>query len=45
MDDPLFVRGFERLGNLTRDRQRLVERQALRGMSERERVGECRPFD
>ena len=26
MDDPLFVRGFERLGDLLRDRQRLVER-------------------
>ena len=26
MDDPLLVRGFERLGDLLRDRQRLVER-------------------
>ena len=26
MDDPLLVRRFERLGNLLRDRQRLVER-------------------
>ncbi len=25
MDDPLLVRGFERLGDLPRDRQRLVE--------------------
>ena len=26
MDDPLLVGGFERLGDLPRDRQRLVER-------------------
>ena len=26
MDDPLLVRGFERLGDLLRDRQRFVER-------------------
>ena len=26
MDDPLLVRRFERLGDLLRDRQRLVER-------------------
>ena len=26
MDDPLLVRGFERVGDLFRDRQRFVER-------------------
>ena len=28
MDDALFVRGFERLGDLARDGQRLAERQS-----------------
>ena len=41
MDDALLVRGFERFGDLLRDRQRLVERdRALR-----DAVGERRPFD
>ena len=30
MDDALFVRRFERVGDLPRDRQRLVERQSAR---------------
>ena len=30
MDDPLLVRGFERLGDLLRDRQRFVERDRRR---------------
>ena len=39
MDDALLVRGFERLGNLLRDRQRLVDR----NRSLRDAVGERRP--
>ena len=30
MDDPLLVRRFERLGDLLRDRQRLVDAESLR---------------
>ena len=38
MDDALLVRGFERVGDLPRDRQRLVERQSGRAaMRSRER--------
>ena len=33
MDDPLLVRGFERVGDLPRDRQRLVERDRRRARS------------
>ena len=41
MDDALLVRRFERLGDLPRDRQRLVERnRALR-----DAIGERRPLD
>ena len=32
MDDALLVRGFERLGDLPRDRQRLVQRDRARAM-------------
>ena len=31
MHDPLLVRGFERLGDLLRDRQRFVERNRAAG--------------
>ena len=41
MDDPLFVRGFERLGDLLRDRQRLVDR----NNSLSDAVREGRPLD
>ena len=41
MDDPLLVRGFERLGNLRRDRQRLTDRDR-RG---RDPIGERRAID
>ena len=41
MDDALLVRRFERLGDLPRDRQRLVER----NRPARDAVGERRPFD
>ena len=37
MDDALLVRGFERLGDLPRDRQRLVERRRGRARCARER--------
>ena len=39
MDDPLLVRGFERLGNLPCDRQRLVERHG----AAREAIGDVGP--
>ena len=40
MDDALLVRGFERLGDLPRDRQRFVERQrpARDALGERRRL-------
>ena len=41
VDDALLVRGFERLGDLLRDRQRLVER----NRPLRDAVGERRPLD
>ena len=41
MDDALLVRGFERLGDLFRDRQRLVER----NRAPRDAVRQRRPFD
>ena len=41
MDDALLVRGFERLGDLPRDRQRLVER----NRPPRDAVGERRSLD
>ena len=41
MDDPLLVRGLERLGDLLRDRQRLVDRNRALCNS----VGERRPLD
>ena len=41
MDDPLLVRRFERLGDLPRDRQRLVERDR----PVRDPIGERRAFD
>ncbi len=41
VDDALRVRGFERLGNLPRDRQRLVERDR----TARDAIGERRSFD
>ena len=41
MDDPLFVRGFERLGNLLRDRKRLTDWDR-RG---RDPIGERRALD
>ena len=41
MDDPVLVRGFERLGDLLRHRKRLVERQG----APRDSVGERRAFD
>jgi hypothetical protein len=41
MDDPLLVRGFERLGDLLRDRQCLVDWNRALSNS----VGERRPFD
>jgi hypothetical protein len=40
MDDPLFMRRFERLGNLPRDRQHLVERDR----SLRDPIGQRGPF-
>ena len=41
MDDPLLVRRFQRLGDLSRDRQGFIDRdRALR-----DAVGERRPFD
>ena len=36
MDDALLVRGFERVGNLPRDRQRFVERNGAAGDSLRQ---------
>ena len=41
MDDPLFVRGFQRLGDLLRNRQRLVDRNGPL----RDAVRESRPLD
>jgi hypothetical protein len=41
MDDPLLVGRFKRLGNLTRDRQRLVDR----NQSLRDPIGERRSLD
>ena len=41
MDDPLLVRRLERLGDLARDRQRLLDRDR----SARDPIGERRPFD
>ena len=41
MDDALLVRRFERLGDLLRDRQRLVER----NRPLRDAVGQRRPLD
>ena len=41
MDDPLLVRRFERLADLPRDRQRLVERHR----SARDAIGERLTFD
>ena len=35
VDDPLLVRGFERIGDLLRDRQRLVERHGAAARSDR----------
>ena len=41
MDDPLLVSGFERLGDLPRDRQRLVQRNRRSSNA----VGQRRPLD
>ena len=41
MDDALLVRGFERFGDLARDRQRLVQRQR----PSRDPIGQRRAFD
>ena len=41
VDDPLLVRGFERLGDLPRDRQRFIER----NRPSRDAIGERRAFD
>ena len=41
MDDPLLVRRFERLGDLRRHLQRLVDRNG----PPRDTVGKCRAFD
>ena len=41
MDDALFVRGFQRLGDLLRDRQRLIKRYR----AARNALGQILPFD
>lgn len=46
MDDPLLVGSVERVGNLPRDRHRLVDRQTRRGAgSSGDPLGKCLAFD